>query len=94
MMNQPTDQELQMQEEIIIEENTVTDKSNSIEFNLESAKDEINQLLLQYRTRKDELEWVSDDWEESEIQEELDAYAKKIKSIKMQIKEHEKIAVA
>ncbi|MCK5854851.1 MAG: hypothetical protein KAG56_06480 [Sulfurovaceae bacterium] len=93
-MNQPTDQELQMQEEIIIEENTVTDKSNSIEFNLESAKDEINQLLLQYRTRKDELEWVSDDWEESEIQEELDAYAKKIKSIKMQIKEHEKIAVA
>ena len=63
---------------------------NKIEFNVESANGEIAQLLKQYRTRKDELEWANDDWEESEIQEELDGYAKKIKSIKAQIKEYEK----
>ena len=66
---------------------------NEIEFNVEGAKGEIAHLLEQYRTRKDELEWVSDDWEEGEIQEELDGYAKRIKSIKVQIKEYEKTLV-
>ena len=60
-----------------------------VEFNVESVKEDINQLLAKYRTRKDELEWVSDDWEESEIQEELDGYAKRIKLMKTQIKEYE-----
>lgn len=62
-----------------------------IEFNIEDAKEEINQLLAKYRVRKDELEWANDDWEESEIQEELDGYAKKIKLLKAQIKEYEQM---
>ncbi len=60
-------------------------------FNIERANNEITQLLEQYRTRKDELELVDDDeWEESEIQEDLDAYARKINAIKKQIKEYKK----
>ncbi len=66
------------------------DIENEIEFNLESANSEIEQLLKIYRERKDELEWADDEWEESEIQEELDGYAKKINSIKAQIKEYNK----
>ncbi|RUM74949.1 MAG: hypothetical protein DSZ11_03135 [Sulfurovum sp.] len=62
-------------------------------FNIERANNEITQLLEQYRTRKDELELVDDDeWEESEIQEDLDAYARKINAIKKQIKEYKKRA--
>ena len=67
------------------------ERESEVEFNIENTKEEINQLLAQYRTRKDELEWVSDDWEEGEIQEELDGYAKKIKLLKSQIKEHEQL---
>ena len=67
--------------------------STEVEFSVEEANGEIAQLLKKYRTRKDELEWVSDDWEEGEIQEELDGYAKRIKSIKVQIKEYEKTLV-
>ena len=63
---------------------------NEIEFNVENAKIEIEELLKKYRTRKDELEWADDEWEESEIQEELDGYAKKINTIKAQIKEYNK----
>ncbi len=66
------------------------DIENEIEFNLESANSEIEQLLKIYRERKDELEWADDEWEESEIQEELDGYARKINSIKAQIKEYNK----
>ena len=61
-------------------------QETKIKFNIEDAKEEINQLLAKYRVRKDELEWANDDWEESEIQEELDGYAKKIKLLKAQIK--------
>jgi len=64
-------------------------QETEIEFNIENAKEEINQLLAKYRVRKDELEWANDDWEESEIQEDLDGYAKKIKLLKAQIKEYE-----
>jgi len=66
-------------------------QETEIEFNIEDAKEEINQLLAKYRVRKDELEWANDDWEESEIQEELDGYAKKIKLLKAQIKEYEQM---
>ncbi|HIM94777.1 MAG TPA: hypothetical protein EYM49_07090 [Campylobacterales bacterium] len=66
-------------------------QETKIEFNIEDAKEEINQLLAKYRVRKDELEWANDDWEESEIQEELDGYAKKIKLLKAQIKEYEQM---
>jgi hypothetical protein len=65
------------------------EQENEVEFSVESTKEEINQLLAKYRTRKDELEWVSDDWEEGEIQEELDGYARQIKIMKTQIKEYE-----
>ena len=66
------------------------ENKNKIEFNLEDANSEIEVLLKKYRTRKDELEWADDEWEESEIQEELDGYARKINSIKAQIKEYNK----
>ena len=66
-------------------------QETKIKFNIEDAKEEINQLLAKYRVRKDELEWANDDWEESEIQEELDGYAKKIKLLKAQIKEYEQM---
>lgn len=66
-------------------------QETKIEFNIEDAKEEINQLLAKYRVRKDELEWANDDWEESEIQEDLDGYAKKIKLLKAQIKEYEQM---
>jgi len=62
---------------------------NKIEFNVANAKSEIAHLLEQYRIRKDELEWVSDDWEEGEIQEELDEYAREIQRLKVKIKEYE-----
>ncbi len=65
------------------------EQENEVEFSVESTKEEINQLLAKYRTRKDELERVSDDWEEGEIQEELDGYARQIKVMKAQIKEYE-----
>ena len=64
-------------------------QETEVVFSVEDTKEEINQLLAQYRTRKDELEWVSDDWEESEIQEELDGYARKIKLLKAEIKAYE-----
>jgi hypothetical protein len=65
------------------------EQENEVEFSVENTKEEINQLLAKYRTRKDELEWVSDDWEEGEIQEELDGYARQIKVMKAQIKKYE-----
>ena len=65
------------------------EQENEVAFSVESTKEEINQLLAKYRTRKDELEWVSDDWEEGEIQEELDGYARQIKVMKAQIKRYE-----
>jgi len=70
---------------------TIEDEKE-VEFNVERANNEITQLLEQYRTRKDELELVDDEWEESEIQEDLDAYARKINTIKKQIKAYEKRA--
>ena len=63
---------------------------NEIEFSIESANHEIEELLKKYRTRKDELEWADDEWEESEIQEELDGYAIKINYLKSKIKEYNK----
>ncbi len=65
------------------------EQENKVAFNVESTKEKINQLLAKYRTRKDELEWVSDDWEEGEIQEELDGYARQIKVMKAEIKRYE-----
>ena len=60
------------------------------EFGVEEAKSEIERLLKAYRVKKDDIEWADDDWEVSEIQEELDQYAIKIKRLKAKIREHEK----
>lgn len=67
----------------------VTTEKNQEEFNLEEAKAEINRLLKVYRVKKDDLEWANDDWETSEIQEELDGYAKNIKILKAKVREFE-----
>ena len=58
-------------------------------FNLEKIKAEIDKLLARYRSKKEELEWADDDWEVSEIQEELDVYANKIRQLKSKVKEFE-----
>ena len=58
-------------------------------FNLEKVKAEIDTLLATYRSKKEELEWADDDWEVSEIQEELDVYANKIRQLKSKVKEFE-----
>ncbi len=57
--------------------------------NIEEIKAKIEQLLTAYRAKHDELEWADDEWESSEIQEELDVYAKKIKKLKAQVRELE-----
>ena len=49
-------------------------------------KRKIEKLLETYHTRKEELQWADDDWEVSEIQEDLDGYAREIKKLKQQIK--------
>jgi len=56
---------------------------------IEAIKAKIEQLLATYRAKHDELEWADDEWESSEIQEELDAYAKEIKKLKAQVRELE-----
>ena len=56
---------------------------------IEALKAKIEQLLANYRAKHDELEWADDEWESSEIQEELDAYAKEIKKLKAQVRELE-----
>ena len=65
-------------------------KENSKEFNIEEVKSKIEELLAKYRVKHDELEWADDDWESSEIQEELDVYAKEIKKLKAQVRAIEK----
>jgi len=54
---------------------------------IKELKADIERLLKAYRTRKDDLEWADDEWEVSEIQEELDDYAKNIKLLKAKVKE-------
>jgi hypothetical protein len=66
-----------------------TTKEIQEEFNPEEAKAEIARLLKVYRVKKDDLEWADDDWESSEIQEELDGYAKNIKILKAKVREFE-----
>ncbi|HIO95192.1 MAG TPA: hypothetical protein EYG67_00030 [Campylobacterales bacterium] len=66
-----------------------TQEETTQEFNAQETKATIEKLLKAYRTKKDDLEWADDEWESSEIQEELDGYAKKIKILKAQLREHE-----
>jgi len=69
----------------------MNNEENKDIFNIEEAKAEINKLLKLYRTKKDDLEWADDDWEQGEIQEELDNYALKIRVLKSKVREYEKL---
>ncbi|MCH9740056.1 MAG: hypothetical protein K0U38_04335 [Epsilonproteobacteria bacterium] len=70
-------------------EEITKEESREAEFNLDEVKAHIEKLLMVYRTKKDELEWADDDWEVSEIQEELDSYAKDIRELKLKVREYE-----
>ena len=71
-------------------------KTNEVQnhetFDPNEAKAEINRLLKVYRIKKDDLEWADDDWEISEVQEELDGYARRIKVLKSQVRKYEQSA--
>jgi len=66
-----------------------TNPENEQASTVDEIKAKIEQLLTQYRAKHDELEWADDEWESSEIQEELDAYAKEIKKLKAKVRELE-----
>ncbi len=51
-------------------------------------KEKIENLLKMYHKRKEELQWADDEWDISEIQEDLDNYAKEIKKLKAKIKKY------
>ncbi len=51
-------------------------------------KEEIEKLIKIYRKRKEELQWADDEWEVSEIQEDLDRYARDIKKLKAKVKKY------
>ncbi|MBU1668479.1 hypothetical protein KKC13_08650 [bacterium] len=60
-------------------------------FDVNKVKAHIEKLLLQYRNRKDDLEWADDEWSADEIQVELDGYAREIRDLKEKVRiyEHE-----
>jgi hypothetical protein len=55
---------------------------------VKELKRKIEKLLETYHARKEELRWADDEWEVSEIQEDLDGYAREIKILKAKIKRH------
>ncbi len=52
-------------------------------------KEKIEKLVKIYHKRKEELQWADDEWEVSEIQEDLDNYAKEIKKLKAKVKKYQ-----
>lgn len=58
-------------------------------FDVKAVKADIEKLLAQYRTRKDDLEWADDEWSADEIQVELDIYVKQIRILKEKVRIHE-----
>ncbi len=52
-------------------------------------KEKIENLVKMYHKRKEELQWADDEWEVSEIQEDLDNYAKEIKKLKAKVKKYQ-----
>ena len=75
---------------MIAQQEKIKNEESQDEFNIEEAKADIEKLLKSYRTKKDDLEWADDDWEVSEIQEDLDGYAKQIKLLKAKVRKYEK----
>ena len=43
---------------------------------------ELEEYMRKYKDKKSELQWADDIFEESVIQQEMDVYAKKIRSLK------------
>lgn len=58
-------------------------------FDVVAVKADIEKLLVQYRTRKDDLEWADDEWSADEIQVELDIYVKQIRILKEKVRIYE-----
>ena len=58
-------------------------------FDVNEVKAHIEKLLMQYRSRKDDLEWADDEWSADEIQVELDGYAKEIRDLKEKVRTYE-----
>jgi len=54
---------------------------------IDEIKQHINRLLQEYRERKDNLDYVMNDWEIAEEQEALSLYAVKIKRLKARLHE-------
>ncbi len=52
-------------------------------------KEKIENLIKLYHQRKEELQWADDEWEVSEIQEDLDNYAREIKKLKAKVKKYQ-----
>lgn len=58
-------------------------------FDVNEVKANIEKLLAQYRSRKEDLEWADDEWSEDEIQVELDDYAQEIRELKEKVRVYE-----
>jgi len=58
-------------------------------FDVNETKANIEKLLAQYRSRKDDLEWADDEWSADEIQVELDGYAQEIRELKEKVRVYE-----
>jgi uncharacterized protein YeeX (DUF496 family) len=54
---------------------------------IDEIKQHINRLLQEYRERKDNLDYIMNDWEIAEEQEALSLYAVKIKRLKARLHE-------
>lgn len=56
---------------------------------------QVEEFKKRYKDKKSELEWADDEWEESIINDEMQKYANKIKSLNQQIaaiQQHQNIA--
>lgn len=58
-------------------------------FDIKEAKERIEKLLKEYRVKKDELEWIDDEWSIDEINDELERYAKEIKLLQAKVRKFE-----
>ena len=58
-------------------------------FDVNETRANIEKLLAQYRSRKDDLEWADDEWSADEIQVELDGYAQEIRTLKEKVRTYE-----
>ncbi len=67
--------------------------------NLDPAKrelyhKELEECMRRYKDKKSELQWADDEFEESVIEQEMEVYAKKIRSLKAILSQGESQQVA